>query len=36
MPPFHLIFADPPYAYTRYEALLAAIQEKACSFRMVS
>ena len=28
MPPFHLIFADPPYAYTGYEALLAAIQDK--------
>lgn len=25
MPPFHIIFADPPYTYTLYESLLTAI-----------
>ncbi len=25
MPPFHLVFADPPYTYPAYESLLAAL-----------
>ena len=27
MPPFHLVFADPPYTYPAYEALLTALVE---------
>ncbi len=27
MPPFHLVFADPPYNYPAYEALLVALVE---------